>query len=155
MTPAIDKANKAKIKFHVHEYEHDPSSGSYGEEASEKLGINKARMFKTLVVSVDNTGLAVAVLPVSKQLDLKLFARAVGAKKVIMADKKAVERSTGYVLGGVSPIGQKRNLVTIIDESAKDFDTIFVSAGRRGLDIELLPDDLSLLTGANFGDIGR
>ena len=155
MTPAIDKANKANIKFQVHEYEHDPSSDSYGEEASEKLGIDKSRMFKTLVVSLEGTGLAVAVLPVSKQLDLKLYARTVGAKKAAMADKKAVERSTGYVLGGVSPIGQKRNLVTIIDESAKNFDTIFVSAGRRGLDIELSPDDLSLLTGANFGDIGR
>ena len=155
MTPAIDKAKKANIEFQIHEYEHDPLSDSYGEEASVKLGIDRARMFKTLVVSLDSTRLAVAVLPVSKQLDLKLYAMAVGAKKAAMADKKAAERTTGYVLGGVSPIGQKRNLVTIIDESAKNFDTIFVSAGRRGLDIELSPDDLSLLTGAKFGDIGR
>jgi Cys-tRNA(Pro)/Cys-tRNA(Cys) deacylase len=155
MTPAINTAKKAKVDFHVHEYEHDPSSPSYGEEASIKLGIESQRVFKTLVVALGSTDLAVAVLPVSRQLDLKSYAKAVGVKKVVMADKKTAERITGYVLGGVSPIGQKRSLVTIIDGSARNFDTIFVSAGRRGLEIELSPEDLCLLTAGKFKDIGK
>ena len=155
MTPAIKTAKKANVIFHVHKYEHDPSSSSYGEEASSKLGIDADRVFKTLVVSIGDKEFAVAVLPVSRQLDVKLFAKALGIKKVMMADKKDVERMTGYVLGGVSPIGQSKRLLTVIDESAENFDTIFVSAGRRGLEIELSPKDLSSLTSGSFMNIGK
>lgn len=155
MTPAILTAKQAKINFRIHEYEHDPLAESYGEEASEKLGLDANRVFKTLVVSQDAKNLVVAVLPVSHQLDLKLLAKAIGAKKVAMADKKVVEKTTGYVLGGVSPIGQKRNLTTVIDKSAQDFETIFVSAGRRGLEIELSPNDLYSLTNAKFESIAK
>lgn len=119
------------------------------------MGLDSGRVFKTLVVALGGGDLAVAVLPVSKQLDLKLYAKAAGVKKVIMADKKIVEKTTGYVLGGVSPIGQKRGLATVIDASAKDFETIFVSAGRRGLQIELSPENLCLLTAGKLMDIGR
>ncbi|MFC1884776.1 Cys-tRNA(Pro) deacylase [Thermodesulfobacteriota bacterium] len=150
MTPAINSAKRANINFNIHEYDHDPAADSYGEEAAIKLGVDTGRVFKTLVVALDNKDLAVAVLPVSKLLNLKLFAKAIGTKKVAMADRKVVERTTGYVLGGVSPIGQKKKLRTIIDESATVHDTIYVSAGRRGLDIELAPDDLCLLTGGTF-----
>jgi len=121
MTPAINIAKRATIDFRVHEYEHDPSSPAYGEEASTKLGIRSGRVFKTLVVALGGGDLAVAVLPVSKQLNLKLYAKAAGVKKVIMADKKIVEKTTGYMLGGVSPLGQKRGLTTVIDASARDF----------------------------------
>ena len=155
MTPAIRKAKQAKVTFRVHEYEHDPASEAYGEEAVMKMGVDAGRVFKTLIVSQDGKDLSVAVLPVSHQLDLKLFAKAIGAKKVVMADKKVVEKTTGYVLGGVSPIGQKKRLRTVIDESAKDFETIFVSAGRRGLQIELAPGDLCLLTNGGFASIRK
>ncbi len=153
MTPAIKTAKKAKVEFHVHKYEHAPSSSSYGEEAASKLGIDTDRVFKTLVVAIGDRDFAVAVLPVSRQLDVRRYARAVGVKKVIMANKKDVEKITGYVLGGVSPIGQNKRLVTIIDGSANKFDTIFVSAGRRGLEIELSPKDLCLLTSGSLMDI--
>lgn len=155
MTPAINTAKKAKISFQIHEYEHDPNSASYGGEAAAKMGVASERVFKTLVVAQDNGELAVAVVPVACQLDLKRFAKALGAKKVAMADKNVVERASGYVVGGVSPLGQKKKLATIIDESAKQFTTIFVSAGRRGLEIELSPNDLLSLTRAEFGAIGR
>ena len=154
MTPAIDKAKKAKIEFRIHEYDHDPASASYGEEAALKLGIDGDRVFKTLVVSGSN-GLSVAILPVSHLLDLKRIAKALGVKKIAMADKSEVERATGYVLGGVSPLGQKRKLVTVIDDSATSFDTIFVSAGRRGLQIELSPEDLTALTRGRFHPITK
>jgi Cys-tRNA(Pro)/Cys-tRNA(Cys) deacylase len=150
MTPAINTAKKAKIDFTIHEYTHDPKSNSYGEEAAEKMGIEKDRVFKTLVVSNENAQLCVAIVPVSSQLNLKLFAKAMGSKKAAMADKKLVEKTTGYVLGGVSPIGQKKKLSTIIHETAKQYDTIFVSAGKRGLEIELAPDDLTKLTSGKY-----
>ncbi|MDA8141112.1 MAG: Cys-tRNA(Pro) deacylase [Desulfobacteraceae bacterium] len=153
MTPAINIAKKAKINFHIHEYDHDPASESYGEEAALKLGIDGNRVFKTLVVFSDSEGLSVAVLPVSHQLDLKRMAKALAAKKVTMADKSEVERVTGYVLGGVSPLAQKKKLITVIDDSAKSFDTIFVSAGRRGLEIELSAGDLKSLTNGRFYSI--
>jgi Cys-tRNA(Pro)/Cys-tRNA(Cys) deacylase len=155
MTPAINQAKKSNITFRVHEYEHDPSSESYGEEAARKLGVDGDRVFKTLVVDLGSSSLAVAVVPVTRQLDLKLFAKVLGFKKADMADKKDVERVTGYVLGGVSPIGQKKSLPTVVDETAKGFETIYVSAGRRGLEIELSPSDLCLLTKGRFGGIGR
>lgn len=153
MTPAINAAKKAKIPYTVHQYVHDPAAGSYGKEAAEKLGLDEARVFKTLVVELDNGNLAVGIIPVSAMLSMKLMAKAAGAKKAAMADKAAVERATGYVLGGVSPLGQKKRLPTFIDSSATDFPTIFVSAGRRGLDIELKPADLAGLTSAKFAAI--
>lgn len=155
MTPAINAAKKAKITYTVHEYDHDPSSDSYGIEAAEKLGISKERMFKTLIVKYGSKELAVAVVPVSTMLNMKLFAKAIGAKKASMADAANVERSTGYVLGGVSPLGQKKRLKTIIDSSAENYPTIYVSAGRRGLDIELKPQDLEKLTNGQFAEISK
>jgi Cys-tRNA(Pro)/Cys-tRNA(Cys) deacylase len=142
MTPAVNFAKKIKIKFNLHRYEHDDSSSSFGEEAAAKLNVSKDRVFKTLVVSLDDKELAVAVVPVSKQLDLKACAALLGAKKCHMADQKDVERTTGYVVGGVSPLGQKKVLRTMLDESAFAFETIYVSAGKRGLQIELSPKDL-------------
>lgn len=150
MTPGINVAKKARVPHRIHEYEHDPASESYGTEAAEKTGADPARVFKTLVASVDNRELVVGVLPVTAMLSMKLIARAAGGKKATMADKQAVQRATGYVLGGVSPLGQKRRLKTFIDQSARNFETIYVSAGRRGLEIELAPEDLAMLTDANF-----
>lgn len=155
MTPAINSAKKAKISFTVHTYQHDAASPSYGLEAAEKLGITEERVFKTLVTQVDGITYAVGIIPVSMTLNMKQFAKAAKAKKAAMADKADVERVTGYVLGGVSPLGQKKRLTTIIDSSATSFPTIFVSAGRRGLDIELKPGDLANLTGATFAAIGE
>ena len=153
MTPAINLAKKLKLNFTIHEYAHDPASQSYGLEAAEKMGISPANVFKTLVVQDDNDRLAVAILHVEKLLNLKKIAKAIGSKKAVMADPKLVERSTGYVLGGVSPLGQKKRLPTVIDISAKDLTTIFVSGGRRGLEIELPPNDLAKTLTANFSDI--
>lgn len=153
MTPGINVAKKAKINYRIHEYSHDPASESYGSEAAEKLGVPEERVFKTLVVSLDNRELAVGVIPVSSMLSMKLIAKAAGAKKAGMAAAADVERSTGYVLGGVSPLGQKKRLRTIIDASAESFATIYVSAGRRGLEIELSPKDLRNLTNGSFADI--
>jgi Cys-tRNA(Pro)/Cys-tRNA(Cys) deacylase len=150
MTPAIKLLEKANINFTVHEYEHDPAAESYGLEASEKLGVNEARVFKTLVVMLDAKDYAVAVIPVAHMLSMKHIAKAAGAKKAAMADKIAVERITGYVLGGVSPVGQKKRLKTFIDESAQQHTTLFVSAGRRGMEIELSAEDLQKQTNAEF-----
>jgi Cys-tRNA(Pro)/Cys-tRNA(Cys) deacylase len=153
MTPAIVAANRAGIDCTLHEYEHDPASESWGLEAAQKTGVSEARVFKTLVVELAGGELAVGVLPVSAMLSMKAIARAAGAKKAAMAEPAVVERSTGYVLGGVSPLGQKRKLKTYIDESARGLPTIFVSAGRRGLEIELSPADLSKLTRGIFAPI--
>ncbi|HLT13993.1 MAG TPA: Cys-tRNA(Pro) deacylase [Marinobacter sp.] len=153
MTPGILAAKKAKVSYVVHEYEHDPSADSYGNEAAEKMGVEPSRVFKTLVVAIDGKELAVGVVPVTTLLSLKQLAKAAGAKKAAMADKQDVQRSTGYVLGGVSPLGQKKRLKTFIDTSAQQFDTIFVSAGKRGLEIELAPADLALLTSARFAPL--
>jgi Cys-tRNA(Pro)/Cys-tRNA(Cys) deacylase len=155
MTPAILAARKAKIAHQVHEYAHDPTSESYGAEAAEKLGLAEDRVFKTLVVSVGTGELVVGVVPVSSMLNLKALAKILGAKKAAMAKPADVERVTGYVLGGVSPLGQKKRLKTIIDASARTFPTIYVSAGRRGLQIELDPEDLTRLTGGRFAEIGN
>ena len=140
-TPAILAAERAGISFRVHDYAHDPRAESFGTEAVEKLGIDPARVFKTLVADVDGT-LTVAVVPVEAQLDLRSL-----GKRARMADSRAAERSTGYVTGGISPLGQRRRLPTVLDESALGFETIYVSAGRRGLEIELAPGDLLVLTG--------
>jgi Cys-tRNA(Pro)/Cys-tRNA(Cys) deacylase len=155
MTPAINQAKKNKILHTVHEYSHDESSESYGLEAAEKMGVPVERVFKTLVVALDSKELAVGVIPVSSMLSMKLIAKAAGAKKAAMADKSDVERSTGYVLGGVSPLGQKKRLKTIIDLSAKNYSTIYVSAGRRGLEIELNADDLVKLTNGALAEISQ
>ncbi len=153
MTPGINAAKQAKVAHGVHEYAHDPASESYGLEAAKKLGVPAARVFKTLVVSLDGRELAVGVVPVSSMLGMKQIARAAGAKKAAMAVPAEVERATGYVLGGVSPLGQKKRLRTFIDASAASFPTVFVSAGRRGLEIELSPQDLKVLTGAAFAEL--
>ncbi len=155
MTPAIKLVKKARVPFVLHEYAHDPNIGAYGEEAAQKLGIASDQLFKTLVVSTDNRGMAVGVVPVSGKMDLKVIAKVMGVKKVEMAEKKQVERSTGYITGGISPLGQKKGLPTIIDASALDFDIIFVSAGRRGLQISLSPRDLARLTRATFNGISK
>lgn len=153
MTPAINIAKKNKISYKIREYEHDPASESYGLEAAEKLGLSEERVFKTLVVNIDHKELAVAVVPVSSMLSLKLMAKAAGAKKAEMAKKADVQRSTGYVLGGVSPLGQKKKLKTFIDGSAQAFETILVSAGRRGLEVELSPVDLKIPVNGAFSNI--
>lgn len=155
MTPAVELAKKAGIAFELHQYEHDSDHASYGEEAAEKLGVDPARVFKTLVISLDGRRLAVAVVPVCSRLDLKAAAKALGGKRAAMAEAAAVERATGYVLGGVSPLGQKRRLATLIDHSALELETLFVSAGRRGLEIELAPDDLCRLLDGTFSPLAR
>ncbi|MEO1082502.1 MAG: Cys-tRNA(Pro) deacylase [Pseudomonadota bacterium] len=155
MTPGITAAQKAKIAHKIHEYAHDTSSESYGLEAAEKLGVPAERIFKTLVVSLDGRTLAVGIVPVQTTLSMKLFAKAAGAKKASMAAKADVERSTGYVLGGISPLGQKRRLPIILDTSALRYSTIYVSAGRRGLEIELGPEDLAGLVGGVFAEISQ
>ena len=137
MTPAINILKKLKIEHKIHSYEHDESHASFGLEAAEKLNVPADRVFKTLVVKLDNGALAVAVLPVDKMLSMKFIAKSLSAKKAEMADKLEVQRSTGYVLGGVSPLGQKKRLKTIIDASADQHQSIYVSAGKRGLEIEL------------------
>lgn len=155
MTPAINIAKKYNIVYRVHEYSHDPASESYGLEAAEKLGVPAAQVFKTLVVSIDNKELVVAVLPVSSMLSMKHIAKAAGGKKAAMAAKMEVERSSGYVLGGVSPLGQRKQLRTIIDSSAEHHHTIFISAGRRGLEIELSPADLKMLLNGVFASVSQ
>ncbi len=153
MTPGINAAKHSKIPYQVHEYQHDSSAESYGDEAATKLNVETSRVFKTLVVNLDNKALVVAVIPVSAMLSMKLIAKACSGKKAVMALKTDVERSTGYVLGGVSPLGQKKRLKTVIDSSTKQFTTVFVSAGKRGLEIELSPQDLQALTKATVADI--
>lgn len=153
MTPGINEANKAKISYKVHQYDHDPSCDSYGSEAADKTGMSEERIFKTLVVELGTGEFIVGVVPVSSMLNMKLIAKAVGAKKASMAEASDVERSTGYVLGGVSPLGQKKRLKTVIHSSAKDFDTIFVSAGKRGLEIELHAQDLVKTINGLFAEI--
>ena len=153
MTPAIKLACQQKIIHQVHEYSHDPAAASYGLEAAEKLGVAAEQVFKTLVAEVDGKNLVVAVLPVSHQLSLKKLARAASAKKAVMADPARVERTTGYVLGGVSPLGQKKRLATYIDACAEVLQQVYVSAGKRGLEISLTPQDLQRLTQAAFADL--
>ncbi len=156
-TPATEALSRAGVEFVLHAYDHDPDSTDYGNEAAEALGIDPLRIFKTLVVDLGSTRpeLAVAVVPVAGMLSLKHAATALGAKKAAMADKALVARSTGYVLGGVSPLGQRTPLPTVIDETAQLWDTIYVSAGKRGLQVELAADDLARVTGATFADIAR
>ncbi|MFD6532235.1 Cys-tRNA(Pro) deacylase [Streptomyces sp. NPDC060184] len=153
-TPATVALTAAGAAFTVHAYEHDPAAPSYGEEAAEALGVSPDRVFKTLVADVDGE-LTVAVVPVAGSLDLKALASAVGGKRAAMADPAAAERTTGYVRGGISPLGQRKRLRTVVDASAGSHPTICVSAGRRGLEVELAAADLARLTGAVFAPIGR
>lgn len=153
MTPATKLLKKQKIDFAVHEYEHDKSSASYGLEAAEKMGVDCQFVFKTLVVALDSGELVVAILPVAEKLSMKLVAKAFSAKKVQMADKQDVLRSTGYVMGGVSPLGQKKRLKTVIHRSAFEVETVFVSAGKRGLEIALNPHHLQKMLQAKSNDI--
>lgn len=154
MTPAIDLLKKAKAVHQVHSYTHDPKAASYGLEAAEKLDLEPARVFKTLLAASDKGELLVA-MPVAGSLDLKALAQAAGVKKADMAEPGAAQRATGYLLGGISPLGQKKRLRTFIDDSARAFATIFVSAGRRGLEVELAAEVLARLTQGQFSAIGR
>ncbi|MGB7819818.1 MAG: Cys-tRNA(Pro) deacylase [Ornithinibacter sp.] len=153
-TPATAALLVAGVPFTLHTYEHDPDARSFGMEAAEVLGLPPEQVFKTLVVDT-GAGLAVAVVPVSGSLDLKATARALGVKRVAMADPAAAQRSSGYVLGGISPIGQKRHLPTVVDESVTRFDTVFVSGGRRGLDLGISPEDLIVVVQAVVADVSR
>ncbi|WP_185266215.1 Cys-tRNA(Pro) deacylase [Halopseudomonas xiamenensis] len=155
MTPATKVLDKARITYQLHRYEHDPQAESYGGEAADKLGLDPRQVFKTLLASTEAGELLVAIVPVGGQLDLKLLAKAAGAKKTAMADPAAAQRSTGYLLGGISPLGQKKALRTFIDDSARQWPQLFVSGGRRGLEIELQPEDLARQTRATFAAIGR
>ncbi|RMX08742.1 Cys-tRNA(Pro) deacylase [Corticibacter populi] len=155
MTPAINLLKKNGIAHQVHSYQHDSNASSYGLEAVEKLGLDPARVFKTLLAQTEHGELLVAVVPVSGTLDLKALAQAAGGKKCDMADPQAAQRATGYLVGGISPLGQKKAHRSFIDASAQAFPTIHVSAGRRGLEIELAPQDLAALCDAAFADIGR
>jgi Cys-tRNA(Pro)/Cys-tRNA(Cys) deacylase len=151
-TPATTALNRSKIAFTLHPYDHDPRAEAFGEEAAQALGIEPARIFKTLIADVDGK-LACAVVPVSGRLDLKALASALGAKKATMADPAAAARATGYVVGGISPIGQKQRLPVVVDASVETFLTVFVSAGRRGLQVELAPADLARASGARLAPI--
>lgn len=153
-TPATVALTRAGIRFTALAYEHDPRAAAYGLEAAEKLGIEPDRVFKTLLANVDGS-LAVAIVPVAEQLDLKALAAAVGGKRAEMADPALAERKTGYVVGGISPIGQKVALPTVLDETAILHETILVSGGRRGLDLELSPDDLLVVTNGRYAPIAR
>jgi Cys-tRNA(Pro)/Cys-tRNA(Cys) deacylase len=155
MTPAIDLLKKAKAVHRVHSYSHDPKAASYGLEAAEKLDLQPARVFKTLLAASEKGELLVAVVPVAGSLDLKALAQAAAVKKAEMADPASAQRSTGYLLGGISPLGQKKALRTFIDESARQYPSIYVSAGRRGLEVELAAEVLAQLTRATFAAIGR
>jgi Cys-tRNA(Pro)/Cys-tRNA(Cys) deacylase len=153
-TPATATLAEQGVPYVLHPYLHDPEASSYGMEAAEKLGFDPRQVFKTLLADVDGD-LVVAVVPVAGQLDLKALAAAVGGKKAVMADPDRAERVTGYVVGGISPIGQKRALPTVLDVTAMEYHSVLVSGGRRGLDIELLPDHLVRVTNARLAPIGR
>jgi Cys-tRNA(Pro)/Cys-tRNA(Cys) deacylase len=153
-TPATVALAEAGVAFTLHEYAHDPRASSYGLEAAEALGLDPARVLKTLVAVVDGA-LAVAVVPVDGQLDLKALARALGGRRAAMADQRDAERATGYVAGGISPVGQRRRHPTVVDRTALAHPSVYVSAGRRGLDLEIAPADLVRVTGAIVDRVGR
>ncbi|UJA04369.1 Cys-tRNA(Pro) deacylase [Acinetobacter johnsonii] len=152
MTPATKLLKANKIDFSIHEYEHDANAKSFGLEAAEKLNLRVEEVFKTLLVT-DEKNYFVAILPVHHQLNLKKVAQAVGAKKLKMSDPKDAERLTGYLVGGISPVGQKKRLKTVIDQSAEQLEKLYVSGGKRGLDIGLKPQDLAKVLSATFADV--
>ena len=153
-TAATAALTRAGVDFILHSYEHDPFASSYGLEAAEALGVEPERVLKTLLAEVDGN-LVVGIVPVAGQLDLKALAAAVGGKRATMADPAKAERTTGYVVGGISPVGQRRALPTVLDESATAFDTVLVSGGKRGLVLELASADLVRVTEATVAPIGR
>ncbi|QTF93245.1 Cys-tRNA(Pro) deacylase [Halomonas sp. BM-2019] len=155
MTPAIKQLESAGVDFTVAEYAHDPRTPAYGEEAARALGLSPDEVFKTLLAKLDDGRLAVAIVPVSHWLDLKALARAAGARKAVMAEAEEAQRATGYVVGGISPLGQKRRLPTFLDASAEALPALHVSGGRRGLEIRLAPADLVRLTGARLAPLAR
>ncbi len=152
MTPACKILKSNKIEYSIHEYEHDTNAKSFGLEAAEKLGLDVHEVFKTLMVT-DDKAYFIAILPVNHQLNLKKVADALGCKKLHMADPKDAERLTGYLVGGISPVGQKKRLKTVIDVTAESLNKVYVSGGKRGLDIGLNPQDLAKVLGASFADI--
>ena len=154
MTPAVVALRKAGIEHVLHEYPHDPRSASFGLEAASALGVDPDRVFKTLLADLDGQ-LVVGVVPVTSRLDLKALARALGGSRAAMADVALAERATGYVAGGISPFGQKRAHRTAVDETAELWETVYVSGGRRGLDVEVAPADLLEVTGATVADLSR
>nr|WP_312608137.1 Cys-tRNA(Pro) deacylase [Kocuria rhizophila] len=154
-TPAVHALTEAGVPFEELPYEHDPAVRSYGDEAAEALGLDPASVFKTLVVSLDHGGHGVCVVPVAARADLKAAAAALGAKKAQLADPADVHRLTGYVLGGVSPLGQRTTLPTVVDESASGLERMYVSGGRRGFDVGLAPQDLVRVTGAVLASVAR
>ncbi|GGF58342.1 Cys-tRNA(Pro)/Cys-tRNA(Cys) deacylase [Marmoricola endophyticus] len=153
-TPATRALSGAGLSYTLHPYDHDPAAASYGTEAAAALGVPEAQVFKTLLADVDGE-LVVAVVPVSGRLDLKALAAAVGGKKAVMADPARAERATGYVVGGISPLGQRRRLATVVEESATALTTVYVSGGRRGLDIGVSPADLVRLLDARTAPVAR
>ena len=152
MTPAVKLLKKQKITHNLHYYLHDENATSYGLEAAEKMSVKPERVFKTLVIEVENK-LAVCIVPVVQQLSLKLAAKALNMKKAYMAPAQKVETTTGYVLGGVSPLGQKKRLITLLDRSSMCFDTIYISGGKRGLEIELAANELKILCNATLCEL--
>ena len=155
MTPAVRLLDSRKISYRLHRYQHDAKAKSFGEEAAAKLGVSTERMFKTLVATVDGTTLVMAILPVAARLDLKKLATAADGKKADLADPKIAEKATGYVVGGISPLGGRKALPTLLDETAILHDTIFISAGQRGLQIEIAPTDLQTLTNATMTSLAK
>ncbi|MBW5413934.1 MULTISPECIES: Cys-tRNA(Pro) deacylase [Pseudomonas] len=155
MTPAINLLKKHKIEHRVLSYVHDPKAASYGLEAADKLGLEPVRVFKTLLAATEKEELLVAIVPVGGSLDLKALAHAASVKKADMANPQVAQRATGYLVGGISPLGQKKRLRTFIDSSAERFPTIYVSAGRRGLEVELSAQALASLTAGQFAEIAR
>lgn len=155
MTSAIRTAESAGIEFSIHRYEHDANADSFGQEAAEKLGVSPNRLFKTLIAQIDGKQLVMTLIPVAARLDLKKLAALMKGKKAELAAPAAAERATGYVVGGISPFGQKRRLPAVIDESTLGLETVHVSAGRRGLEIALAPADLVRLAGATVVAITR
>ena len=155
MTPAINELKKHKIAFVIHKYKHDPKVTNYGLEAAQKLNLDANRVYKTLLVELNPKELVVCIIPVNKSLNIKVVASFFESKNALMANKKKKKKTTGYLLGGISAFGQKKKHRTLIDSSAKNFETIYISGGKRGLDIEINPLDIIKVLKANYEDIAE